>query len=142
MHRILLKRAFRDVRGNLFRYLALLLLIAASLYLVVGTVAAAESTIASVDEAARANNLEDGQFGTFAPLTADELAGLAELGIQVEPAFYLDYAQPDGSTLRLMKNRENVNKVEVEQGRAVRAGDEAVVERLYAQATTDRKSVV
>ena len=32
MHRILLKRAFRDVRGNLFRYLALLLLIAASLY--------------------------------------------------------------------------------------------------------------
>lgn len=134
MHRILLKRAFRDVRGNLFRYLALLLLIAASLYLVVGTVAAAESTIASVDEAARANNLEDGQFGTFAPLTADELAGLAELGIQVEPAFYLDYAQPDGSTLRLMKNRENVNKVEVEQGRAVRAGDEAVVERLYAQA--------
>ena len=114
MHRILLKRAFRDVRGNLFRYLALLLLIAASLYLVVGTVAAAESTIASVDEAARANNLEDGQFGTFAPLTTDELAGLAELGIQVEPAFYLDYAQPDGSTLRLMKNRENVNKVEVD----------------------------
>ena len=49
MQKVLRKRVLREFRENLFRYIALFLLIVLGMYLVVSLVAAAESIIIGTD---------------------------------------------------------------------------------------------
>ena len=72
MQKIFLKRTIRDLRENLFRYLALFLLIILCMFMVVGIVGAAQSVIGTVNTHADETHLEDGQFGVFRPLAEQE----------------------------------------------------------------------
>ena len=72
MQKILRKRVFRDLRENLFRYLALGLLIIFGMYLIVGMVAAADTIIIGTKDAAKEQCVEDGEFTVFAPLSDSE----------------------------------------------------------------------
>ena len=69
MQKILRKRMLRELKENKFRYLALGLLIILGMYIVIGLVGAADTVIVQTAETAKANRVEDGQFGMFAPLT-------------------------------------------------------------------------
>ena len=78
MQKVLRKRILRDLKENLFRYLALSALIIFVMYLVVSIVGAADTIIIGSEKQAEKNQLEDGQFGVFVPLTDTEtvLSGL------------------------------------------------------------------
>ena len=78
MQKILRKRIIRDLKENLFRYLALGVLIILGMYLIVSLVGAAETIIEQTASIAEKNHLEDGEFGVFVPLTASELDKLGE----------------------------------------------------------------
>lgn len=134
MQKLLFKRTLRDLKANGFRYLALFLLIALSMFLVVSTVGSAESVIGTVDKKAEANCLEDGQFGTFIPLKETAMREIRAFGVTLEESFYLDFPMKDGSTLRIMKNRETVNLIEPDKGRTAKHSGELLVERIYAEA--------
>ena len=69
MQKVLRKRILRDLKENLFRYLALSALIIFVMYLVVSIVGAADTIIIGSEKQAEKNQLEDGQFGVFVPLT-------------------------------------------------------------------------
>lgn len=60
MQKILRKRILRDLRENLFRYLALGFLIILGMYMVISLVAAAETVITGTTEAAKENRVEEG----------------------------------------------------------------------------------
>lgn len=62
MQKILRKRILRDLRENLFRYLALGFLIILGMYMVISLVAAAETVITGTTEAAKENRVEQ-HFG-------------------------------------------------------------------------------
>ena len=49
----------------------------------------------------------------FVPLTASELDKLGEKGVDIEPICYLDFSQGKKGTLRVFKNRENIDLVEL-----------------------------
>lgn len=134
MQKILFRRTLRDLKANAFRYLTLLLLIVLAMFLVISTVASAESIIKTVNQKAAAGHLEDGQFGLFLPLTDDQLAEIKEMGVTLEPSFYLDFKMEDDSVLRLMKNRQRINLPELEKGRLAESDKEVVIERIYADA--------
>lgn len=134
MQRLLFRRTLRQLKANLFRYLALFFLIVLAMGIVIGVVGSAKSVIRTVDQKAQANALEDGQFALFVPLTDPQQTDIKDMGIILEPCFSLDFAMPDGSTLRLMKNRESINRIELATGRLAGAEDEIVLERLYASA--------
>ena len=53
-------------------------------------------------------------------------------GVTVEEAPSLDFSQDDGSTLRVMANRSQVDTVAVSEGRVADAPGEVLLERLYA----------
>ena len=72
MQKVLRKRILRDLKENLFRYLALSALIIFVMYLVVSIVGAADTIIIGSEKQAEKNQLEDGQFGVFVPLTDTE----------------------------------------------------------------------
>lgn len=136
MQALLFRRTLRQLKANLFRYLALFFLIVIAIGIVIGVVGSAESVIRTVNQKAGANGLEDGQFTLFVPLTETQETAIETMGVLLEECFSLDFSMEDGSTLRLMKNREAINRIEIDSGHPAEAGNEIVLERLYAAAHT------
>lgn len=131
MQTVLRKRILRDLRENLMRYLALSALIILCMYLVISLVGTADTIIIGSEKAAERNHLEDGQFGLFVPLLDSEKKKLENEGVTLEEQFYLDYELEDNSSLRVFKNREEINLLEMVEGRVAKAEDEVVLERRY-----------
>ncbi|MCM1497051.1 MAG: FtsX-like permease family protein [Clostridium sp.] len=133
MQKILKKRILRDLRENVFRYLALGFLIILGMYLVVSLVGAADTIMLGTADAAKENRLEDGQFGLFVPLTERERSGLEEDGITLEPHFYLDYCLADDSILRVFSKREEIDLPQADQGRLPQKEGEIFLEKRYCE---------
>lgn len=131
MRKILRKRVPRELQENLFRYLALGLLIILCMYVVVGLIGAADTVITGGAAAAEANHVEDGEFTVFVPLTDAQRETFAREGVTLEAQFYLDFSQEGAGTLRVFKNRKEINLVIVEQGAPAKADDEVVLEKRY-----------
>ena len=132
MQRILMRRSLRDLWENRVRYLALAFMLVLSLYIVISLVGAADTLIEGSARHAAQNGLEDGQFTVFVPLTESEVRGIEGLGVEMEAAFYLDFAVGDGE-LRLFKARERIDRVETEAGELPASDDEVVLERRYCE---------
>ena len=106
MKKVLRKRLPRDLKSNLGRYIALILLIVLGIYLVVGIVGSAEVILHGTEKYRYISKTEDGQFSVFLPLTDDELASLSSDGTLIEEMFYIDISLNSSQTLRLFKNRK------------------------------------
>ena len=133
MQRILRKRVFRDLKENFLRYLALSILIILGMYLIVSLAAAADTIITRTQELAKKNHCEDGQFGVFVPLSEKEEETITKQGVTLEKMFYLDFTLEDKSTLRVFKNREEVNLIELDEGRLAENSEEVVLEKRYVE---------
>ena len=133
MNKVLSKRIPREFKSNLPKYIALLLLIVLCMYLVTAMVASSETIIIRTDEHNAANHVEDGQFTTFLPLTDEQEKDITDKGVTLERMYSLDIKAEDGSTLRVMKNRRNIDLVELISGEYPSKDNEAVVERRYAE---------
>lgn len=133
MQKILRKRVLRDLRENLLRYLALALLIILGMYIVISLVGAADTVIERTAELAKVNQMEDGEFRVFVPLKKSEITGLKEKGILLEEMCYLDFLQEDESTLRVFKNREEINLIALDEGRLAENPGELVIEKRYSE---------
>ncbi|MBR1817120.1 MAG: FtsX-like permease family protein [Lachnospiraceae bacterium] len=133
MRKVLRKRLPRDLRENLGRYIALILLIVMGIYLVVGIVGSAEVVLRGTEDMRSVGKTEDGQFTVFLPLTDDELSKLTSDGTIIEEMFYTDLSLNDTQTLRLFKNRENIDLIQLKEGRLAEDYGEAVLERRFAE---------
>lgn len=133
MQKILRKRILRDLRENLFRYLALGFLIILGMYMVISLVAAAETVITGTTEAAKENRVEEGQFSLFVPLTEEERSALEEDGITLESHFYLDYTMEDDSVLRVFSQRNAIDLPQADFGRMPQESGEILLEKRYCE---------
>ena len=134
MDKILRKRLLRDLRANLGRYLALLLLIVMGIYLVVSIVGASEMIIQGTENRKSVNMVEDGQFTVFLPLTDEDISELTTDGTQIEPMFSFDLKTEDNAVLRMFRTRENIDLIQLDEGRLAAEKGEAVIEKGYASA--------
>ena len=133
MNRVLRKRLGRDLKSNFGRYLALVLLIVMGVFLVVSMVGSADAIIDGTKEKGKDSNVQDGQFSVFVPLTSSEIEKLSEGGTVIEPEFYIDMPTKDAKVLRLFKNREKTDLVNICEGRAAEKKGETVLERRFAE---------
>lgn len=133
MNKVFRKRIIRDLRENLPRWLALFLMIVMGMYIVTSVVAAAETVITQSRRNASKNQVEDGEFTTFLPLTQEQEEMLGEADVKLERKFSVDLSLKDGSTLRLMKNRETVNLIELDKGQLAKEEGEIVLEKRYCE---------
>lgn len=133
MQKILRKRVLRDLKENLLRYLALGFLIILGMYIIVSLVGAADTIIIGGEQHAEANCIEDGEFQLFVPLTAEEVEQIEGQGVTLEPMFYLDFLQEDETTLRIFKNREAINLLELDEGELPQTVAEIVLEKRYCE---------
>lgn len=133
MNRVLRKRLLRDLQSNFMRYLALILMIVMGMYIVISVVGAAETVISGSTRRAEENCVEDGQFSVFLPLTKNQEKEITDNGILLEKLFSMDLEAEDGSILRLMKNRESMNLIDLDNGRLAKTSGEIVLEKRYCQ---------
>lgn len=133
MQKVLRKRVLRDLKENLFRYIALAFLIIMGMYVIVSLIGAGYTIIDNGETHDEANKIEDGQFSVFVPLSDEEISRLEDVGTDVEQMFYEDYEIMDGKTLRVFANRENIDLVECDEGNLAEADDEIVVEKRFSQ---------
>ena len=133
MNRVLRKRLLRDLKSNFLRYLALVLLIVMGMYVVVSVVGAADTIIIGSTDKAEENQVEDGQFEVFLPLTEEQEKELTDTGVDLEKMFSIDVEAWDGSVVRLMKNRENINLIDLDEGHMAESKGEIVLEKRYCE---------
>lgn len=133
MQKVLRKRVLRDLKENLFRYIALAFLIIMGMYVIVSLIGAGYTIIDNGETHDEANKIEDGQFSVFVPLSDEEISRLEDVGTEVEQMFYEDYDVMDGKTLRVFANRKNIDLVECDEGRLAENDDEIVVEKRFSQ---------
>ena len=133
MQKILRKRVWRDLKENFLRYLALGLLIVLGMYLVVSLIGAADTIIVGTRKMAEENHCEDGQFGLFVSLSKQEKEKIIKQGITVEEMFYLDFSVEEKDTLRIYRNRQEINQIALDEGRLAEKTDEILLEKRYAE---------
>ncbi len=133
MNKVLNKRILRDLKANFARYLALLLMIIAGMFIIISIVGAAETIITGTNELIIKNKVEDGQFNVFLPLTAEQENELTDSGATIERMFSVDMKMADNSTLRLMKVREKINLIHIDSGTLPTKTGEAVIEKRYSE---------
>jgi putative ABC transport system permease protein len=129
---ILNRRIIRELRSNIVRYASLFFLLLMGMTLIIGLSAATDSITETVKSHTQKNNLEDGSFSLLAPLTPEQVRELSAQGVQLEEQFYLHFNLSDGSVLRIFKNRQNINLVELNEGDNASDSNEIVLEEHYA----------
>ena len=132
MQKVLRKRIVRDFKANIARYIALGFLIMLSMYLIVSMLGAAETIIRGSEKSDQKANVEDGEFALFTPLTQEDKKELSDSGVSVEEMFSLDYTMDD-TTVRVFKNRKNINKITANQGKTASKDNEVLLERRYCE---------
>lgn len=141
MNKVFSKCILRDLRDNFPRWLALFFMIVMGMYIVISVVGAAETIITESRRTASKNRVEDGEFTTFFPLMKEQEEVLAETGVKLERKFSVDISMGDGSTLRLMKQRETVNLIEIDKGRLAKEMGKSFLRNATVR-NTDIRSVM
>ncbi len=135
MQKILRKRIFRELKENLFRYIALGLMIIIGMFIVISLVAAAETIMTGTELASKEQAAEDGQFSLFAPLTDEEKQKLKDKGAAIEEHFYLDYIADNDTVLRAFKIRQNIDLLRADTGSLPLKDGEILLEKRYSEET-------
>ena len=132
------KRLPRELVGDIGKYLVIFLFMTATIGFVSGFLVADESMLEAYDESFGKYNIENGNFTLDSQATEEKLAELEQEGVTIYENFYLDEpvdvdqdGQEDG-TVRIFKNREEVNQVCLMKGEFPVKTDEIAIDRMYA----------
>lgn len=131
---VLNRRVWRNLKRDFFRNTALFLLIALGMYFVVSFVGSAETIMSGIDHFQEKNNMEDGEFSMFLPLTDEQKDKLGEKGADIQEQFYLNFEYENESTVRVFEMRDRINRVQLDDGKEPAADNEAVLEQHFAEA--------
>ncbi len=126
------KRAFRDMKSNPGRYLALFLLTVIAVGMYVGFLSGTDSAKETFVDYLESNRLEDGYF-TLDGAIDPELAGdVEDLGVSIYENDYADERAADGSTLRIFQERKDIDLPWVGSGQLPQGDDQIFLDQLYA----------
>lgn len=126
----LMRRIPRDLKKSWGRYLALMILIIASMYIVVSVVGMTEVTIQGTAKKIEENKIQDGQFKTFEKLTDEQINEISDMGIETEEIFYVDIVSGE-KTIRVGKARQNIDLIDLDEGTLPNGKNDIVLMNLF-----------
>ncbi len=130
----LIKRLPRELKSEMGKYIVIFLFMVMVIGFVSGFLVASGSMIATYNESFEKYNIEDGNLSLMAEADDAFISSLEkDNDIQIYENFYTDKETSNiDSTLRIYKNREDVNKVCVMSGCLPKEDNEIAVDRMYA----------
>ena len=129
MWKILLKTVPVNLRRDIGTYILMGALVAVGMYIAAASAALTYSYFTAYDENDRVSNKEDGQFEVMEPLDAREEQEIRQRGYTLEREFYFDASMEDGSVLRVMRPRQSIDLIVLDDGVLPQTDSEAVLEK-------------
>ncbi len=126
------KRLLRELRQEMGKYLVVFILMVATIGFVSGFLVADGSMLIAYDNSFEKYNIEDGNFATEDKVYKNQQETIEGYGVKLYENFYVEKALSNGSTLRIFKNREEVNKVCLMKGKMPKEIGEIAIDRMYA----------
>lgn len=126
------KRLSRELKSEIGKYLVVFILMVATIGFVSGFLVADGSMITAYNEGFEKYNIEDGNFRTAEQIYKTQREEIEELGVKLYDNFYLEEPLDNGSTMRILKNREEINKVCLMDGELPARTGEMAIDRMYA----------
>lgn len=132
MWKILLKTVPVNLKRDIGTYILMGILVATGMFIASAFSGITYSYVVGCEANAIASNSEDGQFQLVSPLSDAEARAIAQKGYALERAFYFDVDLEDGSTLRVMRTRQSIDRIVLDDGALPQTDSEAVLEKCYA----------
>ena len=135
----LLKRLPRELIGDIEKYLAVFLFMTATIGFVSGFLVADDSMLAAYQESFEKYHIEDGNFTLEKKATDSQIKRLEKEGVQIYENYYVEEdadTDLDGkkdSTVRVYKNRSQIDLVCLMKGELPKKEDEIAIDRMYAE---------
>ena len=126
------KRFVRELKSDLGRYIVLFVFIVAMIAIVSGFQVAGNSMIKAYEESFEKYNIEDGNFELTAKADGELIDKIEENDVTIYENFYLEEETTLGTTLRIFKNREEVNRACLMSGKFPVADNEIAIDRIHA----------
>ncbi len=125
------KRLGREIKEDWVRYFALFALITIGVMVVVSIAGASEAILKTVADYNEEANIQSGEFVTMVPLTDNELEKLEDEGSHIEKKFSVD-VEEKSYEIRIFKEREEINKLKLEQGNDLKKQGQIILEKHFA----------
>lgn len=126
------KRLFRELRGEFGKYLVIFILMTLTIGIVSGFLVADGSMIQAYNESFEKYNIENGHFRTEKKMNNAQIQDIEDLGVKLYENYYVEESLTNGSTMRIFKNRDQVNKVCLMKGKMPAKPGEIGIDRMYA----------
>lgn len=126
------KRLPRELKSEIGKYLIVFILMVTTIGFVSGFLVADGSMLIAYNESFEKYNIEDGNLRTAEQIYKTQREEIEKLGIKLYENFYLEEPLDNGSTMRIFKNREEVNKVCLMKGELPAKTGEIAIDRMYA----------
>lgn len=128
------KRLPRELKSEIGKYIVLFIFLAGMISIVSGFIVAASSMSKAYDESFDKYNIEDGNFELYAEGSDDLLKTIEDdEDVSIYPNYYLEYDTKEvDSTLRIFKNRKEVDKICLMDGEFPATDSEIAIDRMYA----------
>lgn len=126
------KRLPRELKSEIGKYLIVFILMVTTIGFVSGFLVADGSMIIAYNESFEKYNIEDGNLRTAEQIYKTQREEIEKLGIKLYENFYLEESLDNGSTMRIFKNREEVNRVCLMKGELPTKTGEIAIDRMYA----------
>ncbi|MBR1781155.1 MAG: ABC transporter permease [Oscillospiraceae bacterium] len=128
----LIKRLPRELLGEAGKYLVIFLLMVFTIGFISGFLVADGSMITAYNESFEKYNIEDGHLRLSWRANRAQLKSAKELGITLYENFYTEEELTNGSTLRIFRNRDEVNRACLMEGAFPAQAGEIAIDRMYA----------
>lgn len=132
------KRIFRELKKDFSKYLVIFLFMTLTIGFISGFLVAAGSMKTAYDESFEKYNIEDGHFVLDKKADNDLIKEIEKENVTLYENFYKDIdtdSNMDGkndSTLRVFKDRKEVNKICLMKGEMPENDNEITIDRMYA----------
>ena len=127
------RRLTRELKGELGKYLVILILLIATIGFVSGFLVADGSMLTAYNESFEKYNIEDGHFTVVKQMNKAKKKHVESLGITLYDLFYVEETLvTNDSTLRIFPDRKDVDKVCLMEGSMPEKSDEIAIDRMYA----------
>ncbi|MBQ9934837.1 MAG: ABC transporter permease [Lachnospiraceae bacterium] len=126
------KRFVRELKSDLGRYIVLFVFIVAMIAIVSGFQVAGNSMIKAYDESFEKYNIEDGNFELTTKADEGLIEKIEENDVTIYENFYLEEETTLDTTIRIFKNREDVNRACLMSGEFPVADNEIAIDRIHA----------
>ena len=126
------RRFLRELKGEFGKYAVIFVLLVLTIGLISGFLVADGSMIIAYRESFEKYNIEDGNFRTDEEISKSNRRDIEDLGITLYDNYYIEKGSGRENTLRIFRDREQVNLLCLMKGQAPQNPGEMVLDRMYA----------